>query len=502
MAYNPYSDIQKVYNAKVAWNNATTEAERNKQNRIATAARRNLEAYGYGDVANQISASGADATAARKIMEQYAPTAPASTNDTDAELMTKHNNEIRNKTNQLWGIQADDRTAMAGKYDKLENTAYSNPFETDEAKAILSKYDLKAMQGRDNAVASGGASNGGNIDSYAAANAMRQQTAVLNQGQMAVLDAHNNKINNVKGILESLGVYQQNQDKGMQNTITLQQDESQRLFENGETAKNNDVARKSEIASVTGYAPDEWVVSNNPYMNDDGTIKDEYKNIDFSAVMAKAKETGNTAAYNAAATARYYKIMSDYGAYGQYDDGNYIVPGQQETEARRQFNEQAAISRESLKSEKEINDANNQNKLDQINTQTQGEKELLEFKNKLGANLTAEELKTQTDKVISQWLYSPYKDTSGSTEVWKEGYETKSPQYIAAEKISDPDILESIKDNLTAAGWDADKKIKEYRKNIAIEIAKLEGLNYNDSDVLKSIYERSGYQWVWDSKDS
>ena len=96
----------------------------------------------------------------------------------------------------------------------------------------------------------------------------------------------------------------------MQNTITLQQNESQRLFDNSETAKNNDVARKSEIASVTGYAPDEWVISNNPYMNDDGTIKDEYKNVDFSAVMAQAKASGNTAAYNAAATARFIRLWA------------------------------------------------------------------------------------------------------------------------------------------------------------------------------------------------
>jgi hypothetical protein len=72
-------------------------------------------------------------------------------------------------------------------------------------------------------------------------------------------------------------------------------------------------------------------------MNDDGTIKDQYKNTDFSAVMAGAKKTGNTATYNAAATARFYKIMSDYGQWGKYDDGNYMIPGQQQTETGRQF---------------------------------------------------------------------------------------------------------------------------------------------------------------------
>lgn len=344
MAYDFYTDIKNVYNAKVGWNQATTDEERQKQNEIATNARKRLEENGYADIASQISAAGADATKARQIMEQYAPKQLS-----DTELITKNNNEVNTKVNQLWGIQENDRNTMTDKYSKLEETAYSNPFTTDEAKAIIGKYDLAGLYGRDNAVASGGASNGGNIDSYSAANAMRQQASLINQGQMAVLDAHNNKISNVKGILEGLGVYLQNQDTGMLNTIKTQQSEGQRLFENDQTAKNNEVARKAQIAEVTGYAPDEWIASNNPYLNDDGTIKDQYKNVDFSVVMANAKKTGNTNAYNAAAVARYYKIMGDYGAYGKFDDGNYMTPGKEETAAMKQFRMQNDATLEALK---------------------------------------------------------------------------------------------------------------------------------------------------------
>ena len=323
--YNPYSDIEKVYNAKVGWNNATTDEERKRQNEIANAARKNLEAYGYSDVANQISSSGADATAARKIMEQYAPkttTATVETNNLKSKEINRENAGLFDKYNQ--------------SYEDLTKT---NPFETDVAKSILGKYSLAGLQARDNATASGGASNGGNIDSYSAANALRQQASLIGQGQSKVLEAHQQKIDNVRGLLSDMGV---NID---------------RVFNQDETSKNNDVARKSEIASVTGIVPDEWVVSNNPYMNENGTIKDEYKDIDFSAVMAKAKAAGNTNAYNAAATARYYKIMSDYGAYGQYDDGNYIVPGEKETEARRQFDKQDALARETLNAETSLGNA-------------------------------------------------------------------------------------------------------------------------------------------------
>jgi hypothetical protein len=357
--YNPYTDAKAIYDAKVAWNQATTDEERKRQNEIANAARKNLTAYGYSDVAEQMSASGADATAARKIMEQYAPpptTAPASLTMSDTELQTTHNNEIRNKTNQLWGTQENDRQTMANKYNKLEDTAYSNPFTTAEAQAILGKYSLAGMNARNNAVASGGASNGGNIDSYAAANAMRQQASIINQGQMAVLDAHNNKINNVKGILEGLGVYQQNQDKGMQNTIGLQQNESQRLFENGETAKNNEVARLSEQASVTGYTPNEWVIKNNDtynqFLNPDGTFKKEMESVDIQALINAAKTRGDTKTANDLAVVRARKMLGNYAEYGKYmNEGDVSFMTPQQTEAGRQFDKNDATVRETLKTE-------------------------------------------------------------------------------------------------------------------------------------------------------
>jgi hypothetical protein len=386
MAYNPYSDIQKVFNAKVGWNNATTDEERKRQNEIANAARKNLEAYGYSDVANQISASGADATAARKILEQYAPkkatTAPDSTTLTNNELITTNNNETRNKVNQLWGTQTGDRDMMTGKYNKLEDTAYSNPFESEEAKAILKQYDLKAMQGRENEKASGAASNGGNIDSFAAANALRQQAALINKGQMVALDAHNNKINNVKGILADLGVYLQNQDKGMQTTIGLQANEGQRLFE-------NNLAEKATMAEVTGYVPNEWTIKNDAtysqFLNPDGTFKKEMENVDIQALI---NNTTDADTKKKLAVIRAKKMLGNYGEYGQYINQGDVafMDGNQITEARRESEQNDATVRESLKAEVEVNNANNQNELDKIKVETEGQKDLLEFQANLSAN--------------------------------------------------------------------------------------------------------------------
>lgn len=233
-----------------------------------------------------------DTTALDNAIKELAKN--TNTNLSERELSQRNNTEINEKMNQLWGTQTSDRQMMTDKYGRLEEASYANPFTTEEARAILGKYDLAALQGRDNAVASGGASNGGNIDSYAAANAMRQQAALTNQGQMAVLDAYNNKLNNVRSTLEGLGVYLQNQDAGMQKTIGMQQNEAQRLFENAEsydqrlfdneqTALNNETDRLVSQASVTGYVPTKWQYVNNPYLNEDGTVNANYLSEAFDA---------------------------------------------------------------------------------------------------------------------------------------------------------------------------------------------------------------------------
>ena len=272
------------------------------------------------------------------------------------------------------------------EYEDLKNT---NPFETEVGKSILAKYDLSGLQARDNAVASGSASNGGNIDSYAAANALRQQASLVSQGQQAALDAHQQKIDNVRGLLSDMGV---NID---------------RVFNQDQTAKNNEIARAEVEAGITGTVPVSLEIKNNMYLNEDGTIKDQYKDIDFYTVMQNAKAAGNEAGYNQAAVARYYKIMNDYGLYGQYDDGNYLVPGGKQTEAGRQFDENQKTVQKTLETESADNryvvDANNKNALDQINANTQGQKDILTHTAELNSapsdQFTSDQIK-QVDNVV------------------------------------------------------------------------------------------------------
>lgn len=404
MAYNPYSAVNAIYKLKGQWDNANNAGDTTTKNNLAAKAQqyyKQLRSNGYGDIADELTAS--NYSQAKAINDKWAKMGKTPTRDylyslgqsygmsssdvdkligwdnqtgevslggkkigtpdtvvdgvsywSDTSVLDNAFNDYINRSGTVRSnskaVNQENEKLFAKYNQEYEDLKNTNPFETETGKAILAKYNLAGLQGRNNEVASGAGSNGGNIDSFAAANALRQQSSLINQGQMAALEAHNQKLEHARALLSDMGV---NID---------------RVFNEDETAKNNDVARKSEIASVSGYTPDEWVASNNPYLNDDGTIKDEYKNTDFAAVMANAKAAGNTNAYNAAAVARYYKIMSNYGLYGKYDDGNYVVPGLKQTEAAREFDEQIAAADRALAAEQAESAAERQNKLDQITT--------------------------------------------------------------------------------------------------------------------------------------
>lgn len=348
MAYNPYDAVNAIYNFKKQWHTADAKGDKTTADDVAKKAQeyyKQLNDNGYSDLANNLSNT--NDVGAKAIVDYLAKnSAPTVKTTTSTPVATPTPTSIQGKIDNLYGIQVNDRNVMAGKYDTLEDYNYNyNPYESEIGKSIMEDYKFKGKTASDNAVASGGASNGGNIDSYAAANANRQRLAFTNAGKQAVLNDFNTRIQNAKDILTNLGVYQQNQDKGMQTTIEQQQNEEQRVFDNEQTAMNNDVARKQTISEVTGYAPDEWVTANNIFLDDNGKLKPEYENVDFKAIMATAKDEN---VRKQASVARAVKIFSNYEKYGQHDDGDYTLPGAQQTEAGRQFDTTANLTKDEI----------------------------------------------------------------------------------------------------------------------------------------------------------
>ncbi len=107
-------------------------------------------------------------------------------------------NEYINKLTEIYGLQSE-----------LYELQTTDPYSTDEAKEILRKYNLSNYT---NTIAS----NGGSIDSYSAANAMRQQAALYSQAQQAILNAYNAKIENMQKIIDAL---QKNVDNWYNDSI-------------------------------------------------------------------------------------------------------------------------------------------------------------------------------------------------------------------------------------------------------------------------------------------
>ena len=233
------------------------------------------------------------------------------------DRMDKNDEMYRDYNKQLLDYQ---NKGVTGSDDY--RTAFNN---------IMSKYNLDAMQGRDNTLAGGAATNSGNIDSYAAANALRQQAAITAQGQQIAhqigLDTYNARINGIRDTLEKMGVQFNRDNADRVNAMQSGIQANQQIFDNSETVKNNDTARKQVMSQVSGYVPQEWTYGNNPFLNKDCTVKNE--NTDYQAIIdtaeAKLKNTTDEKSRSnllytikCATEARNAKIQSNPQKYAEY----------------------------------------------------------------------------------------------------------------------------------------------------------------------------------------
>lgn len=113
---------------------------------------------------------------------------------------------VNAQNNQLWGDMRQFGTDQTARYDKLTDYIYTNDYTaTPWYQTIMEGYNIKGDNAAGDAIASAGGSNSGNIDSYAAANANRQQLAFTNAGNTAALNAYNSQIGNLLTTIQSLG---------------------------------------------------------------------------------------------------------------------------------------------------------------------------------------------------------------------------------------------------------------------------------------------------------
>lgn len=158
-----------------------------------------------------------------------------SSSSTVPDLMAafKTNNEqamkqSQNLSNQLGGYGKQFFDLGKDLYYDQKNYY---PLEADWAKQLLSYYGIESGEAADGARAAGAADNGGNIDSYAAANAERQRLSKLNAGVNSISGMSQNRFNNMLSTLESIGV-------NTANLFGVEQKNVQAALENAGTTGN------------------------------------------------------------------------------------------------------------------------------------------------------------------------------------------------------------------------------------------------------------------------
>ena len=108
-----------------------------------------------------------------------------------------------NYNNQISKTIAELETLYRDLYGRQRDGDYTR---TPYYQTIMDQYGIRGDNAANAEYASAAAANGGNLDSYAAANARRQQLAYRNAAQTAALNAYNAEIGNMLQTLQSLGV--------------------------------------------------------------------------------------------------------------------------------------------------------------------------------------------------------------------------------------------------------------------------------------------------------
>ena len=176
--YNPYNDAYSILSAKRGWTNARAK------NEDPTAFEKEAEKYyeqlrhnGRDDVADKLAKS--DLLQAEEYIKSLEPSDDVYTPDYES---------IQRKSNNVYNTGKAYGSEISKSYDKVyDNNINIDPLSTGWGKEIMSGYGAASERAYNKTLGAGIEDAGGNADSYAAANANRQQAAVLSQGYGDVL---------------------------------------------------------------------------------------------------------------------------------------------------------------------------------------------------------------------------------------------------------------------------------------------------------------------------
>lgn len=283
--YNPYEDAKNILKYKGNYHTAKQMGTNYDQYKEAAKPYyQNLRFNGYGDLADQFDAS--DFIKAQELFKGLKP--DTTVDDYFADLYSKtaesqSTPKISQAAEDMWNAWNNTNTTLNGneiKYDRNGNVVsglnvdhyntgrnqlgYLNNFDVTAQpyyQGIMNSFQLQGNNAARGEQATGAANNAGNIDSYAQANANRQQLAFTSKGLEAALAAANQNqqnwqtlYDNMTGHLDNMGNQNANVLNAYQNIYSTDSLERQNTLNTAaELAKQEMQSKIDKYLADVGY---------------------------------------------------------------------------------------------------------------------------------------------------------------------------------------------------------------------------------------------------------
>lgn len=323
--YNPYEDAKNILKYKGNYHTAKQMGTNYDQYKEAAKPYyQNLRFNGYGDLADQFDKS--DFIQAQELFKGLKP--DTTVDDYFADLYSKtaesqSTPKISQAAEDMWNAWNSTNTTLNGneiKYDRNGNVVsglnvdhyntgrnqlgYLNNFDVTAQpyyQGIMNSFQLQGSNAARGEQATGAANNAGNIDSYAQANANRQQLAFTSKGLEAALAAANQNQQNWQTLYDSMTGHLDNM--GNQNANVL--NAYQNIYSTDSLERQNTLNTAAELAKQEMQSKIDKYLADVGY---DQAVYTADKNLEGSKYGADA----NTLAAQIAADADRYTAQQNY----------------------------------------------------------------------------------------------------------------------------------------------------------------------------------------------
>lgn len=338
--YNPYEDAKNILKYKGNYHTAKQMGTNYDQYKEAAKPYyQNLRFNGYGDLADQFEQS--DFIKAQELFKGLKQ--DKTVDDYFADLYSKtaesqSTPKISQAAEDMWNAWNNTNTTLNGneiKYDRNGNVVsglnvdhyntgrnqlgYLNNFDVTAQpyyQGIMNSFQLQGNNAARGEQATGAANNAGNIDSYAQANANRQQLAFTSKGLEAALAAANQNQQNWQTLYDSMTGHLNNM--GNQNANVL--NAYQNIYSTDSLERQNTLNTAAELAKQEMQSKIDKYLADVGY---DQAVYTADKNLEGSKYSADA----NTLAAQIAADADKYAAAQNYAGKVYASDTDKAIAG-------------------------------------------------------------------------------------------------------------------------------------------------------------------------------